>query len=459
MFERYGVLYRQVNQVYRDNYNHLMNSGLYDRLAKEGFLIEHIEVEKSISINEKAYKVILPEQISFVSYPYEWCFNELRDAAILTLDVQQIALDYGMTLKDASAYNIQFNDGRPLLIDTLSFERYIEGRPWVAYRQFCEHFLAPLALMAQKDVRLSKLLIAHIDGIPLDLASRLLPRSSWFKPGLAIHLHIHARTQKAYSVSVSSKNDKKATARPVSKLGLLGIVQGLRKTVKKLHCRLEGTEWGDYYDTNSYSDIAFEEKKRIVQKYIAMIKPAMVWDLGANNGVFSRLASNAGIPTISFDMDPAAVDCNYRMIREKNEKNLLPLLLDLTNPSPGLGWGGRERDSLVQRMQSDCIMALALIHHLAISNNVPLEKIASFFARLCTFLIIEFVPKEDIQVQRLLNSREDIFTEYDQMHFESAFSCFFKISDMENIKDSKRVLYLMQKHPSCRASDAKTYRI
>jgi len=445
LFENDGVLYRQLNHAYRESYDQLMGSGLYERLAKQGGLIEHSEVENTLSENNGAYKVLCPERIDFISYPYEWSFNQLKDAALLTLDIQLMALDFDMTLKDASAYNIQFCQGRPVMIDTLSFERYVEGHAWVAYRQFCQHFLAPLALMSYKDVRLNKLFLAHIDGIPLDLASRLLPRSTWLKPGLGIHLHIHAKTQKAYSDSVSSSKDKKRNTRPVSKMGLQGIVEGLRKAVKKLNCHFGKTEWADYYDSTNYSETAFEEKKRIVEKYLKMVNPQSVWDLGSNTGEFSRIASGSGIPTVSFDIDPAAVDFNYCQVRDRQEKNLLPLILDLTNPSPGLGWSGRERDCLFKRGPADCIMALALVHHLAISNNVPLARVASFLAELGDFLIIEFVPKEDSQVQRLLSSREDIFTGYDQAGFESEFSGFFEIKESENIKDSKRTLYMMEK--------------
>lgn len=439
------MLYRQVNYAYQDNYDRLMQSGLYDLLTKQGSLVEHQEAGDLDLGSSAAYKILCPSKINFISYPYEWSFNQLKDAALLTLDIQLTALEYGMTLKDASAYNIQFEQGRPIMIDTLSFEQYVQDRPWMAYRQFCQHFLAPLALMAKKDVRLGKLLLAHIDGLPLDLAAGLLPGSTWLSPGLAVHLHLHARTQRAYSESGAEQNKKKSKARPVSKSGLTGIIQSLRKTVNKLECSLGGTEWGDYYDSTNYSKAAFEHKKRLLREYLELIKPARAWDLGANTGVFSRIASEMGIHTVSFDIDPAAVDDNYQQIRKKKEQNLLPLLLDLTNPSPGLGWNCRERDSLLQRGPIDCILALALVHHLAIGNNLPLDKLAEFFAGLGSNLIIEFVPKGDSQVQRLLSSREDIFKEYNQEYFEAVFSGFFHIIQREHIQDSSRLLYLMVK--------------
>jgi hypothetical protein len=185
LFIREGILYRQVNQVYREDYSRLMDSGLYEKLVKNGLLITHAETDIQPADGVLSYKVICPERVPFISYPYEWSFGQLQDAALATLSIQRRALKLGMSLKDASAYNIQFPKGKAMLIDTLSFEQYQEGEPWVAYRQFCQHFLAPLALMAYKDVRLNQLLRIYIDGIPLDLASKLLPRSTRWNLGLA----------------------------------------------------------------------------------------------------------------------------------------------------------------------------------------------------------------------------------------------------------------------------------
>ena len=196
VFERQGELYRQVNVIHAEHYDHLVASGLYDHLVRSGLLIPHQEVEIPASEPTRAYRVLKPERIDFVSYPYEWSFGQLRDAARVTIKAQAAALDHGMSLRDASAYNIQFQRGHPLLIDTLSFEKLPEGSPWVAYRQFCQHFLAPLALMSHRDVRLGQLLRIHLDGIPLDLAVRLLPWRTRLRPSLLLHLFLHARSQR-----------------------------------------------------------------------------------------------------------------------------------------------------------------------------------------------------------------------------------------------------------------------
>jgi len=453
LFTDKGILYRQINRAYSKDYARLMDSGLYEKLVKAGLLIPHVEVdsrtERSRSANgggqlstAEPFKIIQPERVPFISYPYEWSFSQLKDAALATLSIQKRALKLDMSLKDASAYNIQFVRGKAILIDTLSFEIYKEGEPWVAYRQFCQHFLAPLALMAYCDVCLSQLLRVYIDGIPLDLASKLLPTRTKFNFGLLTHIHVHAGAQKRYAA-----RDKAVAPRAkgsVSRQALIGLIESLEGTVRKLVWKPAGTEWGDYYENTNYTDSAFEHKKLLVQKWCSEKKPALVWDLGGNTGVFSREAVSAGAFTVSFDIDPAAVEQNYRTVKTKKEQSILPLVLDLTNPSPSLGWDNQERDSFGARGPVDMALALAVIHHLAISNNVPLPRLAEFFARHCRWLVIEFVPKSDSQVQKLLASREDIFPDYTRAGFEAAFSACFNIHKNEVVRDSERMLYLME---------------
>lgn len=450
VFTRGDALYRQVNAAGAADYDRLMASGLYEALRARGWLVAHEETDAAPA-SAGAHKVLQPERLGFISYPYEWCFSQLQDAALLTLDAQLLALEHGMSLKDASAYNVQFRGGKPLLIDTLSFEACVEGRPWIAYRQFCQHFLAPLALMAKVDVRLAQLLRSGIDGVPLDLASRLLPGATKFSFGLLAHLHLHARTQRAHAATDDGGTASASRARSVhvSRNGLVGLLQGLRSTVAKLQWRPGGTEWGDYYQATNYDESAFRAKQALVGSFLAQAAPRTVWDLGANTGVFSRIASAQGADTVAFDIDPAAVERNYRQARREGGQPPLPLLLDLTNPSPGLGWAGAERDSLEARGPADCLMALALVHHIAISNNVPLAHIARYLSRLGRQLIIEFVPKADSQVRRLLASREDIFGNYDQAGFEAAFSGHFTIDRVEPVQGSERTMYLMTRktHP------------
>ncbi len=444
LFEREGQLYRQVNAGYQTQYEHLMNSGLYRDLTAAGLLVPHQEIDMAPEDPGSCYKVIKPMRLALISYPYEWCFSQLKDAALATLEIQCLAMKHGMSLKDASAYNIQFHQGRPILIDTLSFDMADMTRPWVAYRQFCQHFLAPLSLMSHRDIRLGQLLRIHIDGLPLDLASRLLPSRTRFSFSLLSHIHLHARSQQKHADSAATGNPQ-LLERKISPLGFKGLISSLQNTTRALKRPIRKTEWGEYYSDTNYSDRASDDKAVFIGRWIEKIAPKNLWDLGANTGRYTRLASQRGVAAVAFDIDPTAVEYNYSELQKKGETNILPLLLDLTNPSPALGWANRERGSLGDRGPVDMLMALALVHHLAISNNVPLPMIAGYFASLCRHLIIEFVPKEDSQVRRLLASRQDIFSDYHSQGLETAFQENFHLLERHQVSDSDRILYLFEK--------------
>jgi hypothetical protein len=385
--------------------------------------------------------VLEPERIPFISYPYEWSFGQLRDAALLVLDIEVAALERGLTLRDGTAYNVQFRDARPLLIDTLSFGPHTEGRPWTAYGQFCEHFLAPLALMSLSDVRGAALLRHYLDGIPLDLASGLLPRRSWLRPGLTMHLHLHARAQRRYAEADVARE---TGGRSLTRTALIQLLQHLRGTIAALAWTPAGTEWADYVDHTNYSSRAHDAKAAIVRGFLATVRPGVTWDLGANTGTFSRLARESCPQVVAFDLDPAAVERHYRQLRASETTGILPLVQDLRNPSSDLGWAHRERMSLARRGPADLVLALALIHHLAISNNTPLDQVAEYLAQLGRHLIIEFVPKQDSQVRRLLTNRPDIFPDYTPAGFEQSFRRHFEVLEVAPVEDSERSLYLMR---------------
>ena len=416
-----GRLLRRVTSVGIEDYSLLRSSGLYDSLVASKLLIPHSEVEKGL---------LEPELVPFISYPYEWCFGQLKDAALVTLKIEETALSYGMTLKDASAYNIQFVEGRPILIDTLSLVRYQKGEPWVAYRQFCQHFLAPLTLMSYRDVRLSQLSRIHLDGIPLDLTSKLLPTSSYFRLVTLFHIHMHSRGQRL------AKRPRKIV---LSKSKLLGIIRHLRLSIGGLKGKVLKDSWADY-GSCPYTEEELKLKQGVVESYLSRIRPKSVWDLGANTGVFSILASSLGAYTIAIDSDPSAVEVLY----EKKVRGTLPLVIDLGNPSPGIGWDNTERASLTERGPTDMVLALALVHHLAIEDNLPLSKIAEFLCGICRYLVIEFVPKEDLMVKKMLSSRVDIFDNYSEEAFRSTFSTYFDILSSDRIGNS-RVIFLMEK--------------
>ena len=438
-----GVLYRQVNQAYSAHYDSLMRSGLYQALVDKAWLVPHEEVAGPAAA--EAYRILKPQAVPYVSYPYEWSFSQLKDAALLTLDIQILSLSFGMVLKDASAYNVQFIGARPVFIDTLSFEIYEDGAPWVAYRQFCEHFLGPLALMAHRDVRLHQLLSRFIDGVPLDLVANLLPLRTRARFGLLAHIHLHARSQQRHRDDASGARPPSIPRLPKSRL--IALMESLRAAVRGCHLPERRTEWSDYYEETNYSPEAMSAKEALVRRLVDQTASSagVLHDIGANTGRFSRLVAGPDRYVVSHDIDELAVERNYLEARRTGSETVLPLVLDLANPSPPVGWALEERSSALERIAGGAVLALALVHHLAISNNVLLPQLAALFARLGPALIIEFVPKEDSQVRRLLATRRDIFPEYTLESFEAEFSRRFEITQRHAVPGTVRTLFAMRR--------------
>jgi ribosomal protein L11 methylase PrmA len=443
VFWRDGRPYRQIQQRFASEWDAFVGSPLERRLIERGRLLPYETVSLELAEGPGAHAVISPEPLEFVSYPFEWTFGELKDAALLTLDAQLDALADGWTLRDASAFNVQFRAVKPVLIDSLSFEPHEDGAPWVAYRQFCEHFLAPLALMARRDVRLADLLRTEIDGVPLDLAARLLPWRTRLNFGLLSHVHLHARSQRRHAGNEDEGTAARSARVPRSRL--VALIGNLRSTVKGLNWTPEGTEWSDYADHTSYGDVATASKATLVEAFVREVPGTRAWDLGANTGRYSRIAANAGKRVLAFDIDPAAAEQHYRALKREGGTDILPLVQDVANPSPGLGWAVRERRSLLERADADVILALALVHHLAISRNVPLPMVLGLFADLAPWSIVEFVPREDPMVRRLLSARRDVFDDYTIDGFRAATAGRFEIVREEPIAESPRTLFLLRR--------------
>lgn len=440
VYEGEQGLLRALAPSYAEDYEALQASGLCPQLVERGLLLPFEEVQDPAT---QAWRTLKPERVPFISFPYEWSFGQLKDAALATLDIQLAALAKGLWLKDATAYNIQFQRGRPVLIDHLSFERVRPGSAWPAYRQFVMHFLAPLALMAKRDLRHGLLLKNHLDGVPLDFASRALPLASWMQPGLFAHLHLHARLERRYADTRSEDLQQARTrirAASVSPRTLANLAHSLRDAVEGLQPPQARTEWGDYYQDTNYSREAFAFKQRTVARIAQRLQPARAVDLGANDGTFSRVLAQHAQLVVSSDIDPVAVQRNYEKVGAGREANLLPLLQDLCNPSPGLGWGGEERAGFLERARCDFAMGLALVHHLCIGSNVPLGYVANVFRRLAPAVLLEFVPKEDSQVRRLLSARADIFPDYTLDHCVDAFRAHFRTVEAIPIPGSTRTL-------------------
>lgn len=441
-----GRLLRQVNRCYEPHYRALIESGLYEELVSQGFLVPHEEVDLAARQTDDAATVLAPAEIPFISYPYEWGFEQFRAAAVLTLEIQRRALSRGMTLKDASAYNVQFEGTKPQFIDTLSFEIHTPGQPWKAYYQFCKHFLAPLSVMAYVDPRLNDLLRTNIDGIPLDLAVHLLPSWTRFKPGLLLHLFAHARAQYRYEKRLALGHDlsTQTVKRQIRPAGLIALVDSLLNTIRRLPAPASSGHWLSYYETDAYEESARQEKERFVRDVLHTGSPNMVWDLGANTGVYSRLAADCGAYVVSMDADWACVEQNYQTCLAQKNAHVLPLRMDLTNPSPALGWESKERTSLMARGPADMALALALIHHLVIGNNLQLEQVASFLKSIARELIVEFVSQEDPQVRRLLAKRLETRPDYTRENFETAFQRHFDFNRVQHLPGNTRTLYWMR---------------
>lgn len=442
IFEKEGALYRQVNISFKEHFDHFIQSGCYKHLVEKGLLIAHEQINGNLTGDGNYYATLKPEKILFISYPYEWSFDMLKDAALLTLGLLRAALQFEMILKDATPYNIQWYNGRFIFIDTLSFEKYA-ATPWIAYRQFCETFLGPLLIMHYSKQHLQQLQLAWPDGIPLNIIQSLLPKRSRFSLHTYLHIHLHN--------SISSK--KQTTTDKLQKFPkqkLLNLIASLETLISKLKIPAKESVWSEYYGEVSQRKDYLKQKKNIIAGWLGELKGIKTAaDLGANEGEFSKLIAEKNIRVIAADFDPYCINKLYSSIKNNNEKNIQPVVLDLSNPTPPAGVNNEERDSFLNRINADVTVALALIHHLAIGKNIPFEKIADMFGRTGKYLIIEFVPKEDEKVQLMLTRKPDIYRAYDRNNFELVFSRHFTIEKKEMAGESKRILYLMKKNDQC----------
>jgi SAM-dependent methyltransferase len=441
IFRRGDILYRQVNRSFGRDWRAYLESGLYEELAARSLLIAHEPAAIDLAQTDDAEAVIRPREIRVISYPYEWSFSQLRDAARLTLEIQERALARGQTLRDATPFNVQFDGPAPIWIDSLSFAPLDVTSPWAAYRQFCEGFLAPLALMAYRDPRLALLLWSLMDGIPLEMASRLLPWRTRLRPGLAAHVHLHAAAQRRATTAPAAAGGRGLS---MSLTRHRALVDHLRRAINSLGTPHRGS-WADYTTRDSYSETAARSKAAHVKDLLGRAGGQTVVDLGANDGTFSLVAAELGRKVVAIDSDWSAIDALYQRLRGTGTTSVLPLVADIANPSPPLGWGGSERLSLLDRMTADTVVALALVHHIAIGRNVPLPMVLDLLARMGGRVIIEWIPKEDPMVQRLIAGRDDVFPEYTARHFREAAAIRFHITNEVPIDQSSRVLFLLER--------------
>jgi len=436
IFEASGKFYRQVNKIYAGHYDLLIKSGLSSFLQGKQLLLRHEEMTENILDSDDWYLTLLPEQIPFISYPYEWCFEQLKDAALLTLEIVKLSIDKGMILKDATPYNVQFLNGRPVFMDTLSFEKYDPSLPWIAYRQFCESFLFPLLLSHYHKTGIQPFLNSYPNGIPVNITAKLLPWKSRLNPGVSLHVFLQNK--------LSKKTKRSATASSFSKNKLFNLISHLDGIIRDLN-NTDKTEWSNYYSESISSREYLGKKKEIITNLLQKLDGRKLIDLGANEGFFSCIAAEKKLAVIAIDKDDQCINILYKKVKEENITSILPLCMDLMNPSTASGFANNERASFGERIHTDAVMALALVHHLAIGYNLSLSQIAEYLSGFSPQLIIEFVPKEDEKVQLLLQNKKDIYPEYTREHFENIFRQRFTLIEKVQVPDSDRIIYLMKR--------------
>jgi hypothetical protein len=439
IFTKEGELYRQVNAVFKEDFDLFISSGCYEKLVQQKWLIQHEVINQNLTGTADYYLTLKPALVPFISYPYEWPFEMLKDAALLTLHILRESIAHGLILKDATPYNIQWYNNGLIFIDSLSFEKYDETIPWVAYRQFCECFLSPLLLMYYKKQPLQPLQLAWPDGIPLRITKSLLPFRSKFSLHTYLHIHLHA------GMAQRKKNTVQKTAR-FSKQKMLNLISSLETLVHSLKLAPQKSTWSAYYTEAAQRNDYLTTKKEIIQAWLSSTSTIQrAIDLGANDGEFSKLLAANSITVVATDFDPYCINNLYQYIKNGSQEGIQPLIIDLSNPSPANGVNNTERASFLNRARTDLVLALALIHHLAIGKNIPLPNIATLFAGMSHQLIIEFVPGTDEKIQLMLAGRKDIFDHYTQAYFEEAFGEYFIVKDKKEISTSGRILYFLEK--------------
>jgi SAM-dependent methyltransferase len=388
--------------------------------------------------------VLRHERIPFLSYPYEWTFGMLKDAALLQLGLMRDALEEGMILKDATPYNIQFRGPEPVFIDVGSFERLRDGEPWAGYRQFCMQFLFPLMLTAYKGLPHQPLMRGRLDGVSAEECRSMLSFRDRFRRGTTTHVFLHARLERK---KVETTRDVKSELRKAGfKTELIKAnVARLDKLVRRLDWQVRESTWSEYGATTSYTEEGAEEKARFVREVVETRDWHRVWDLGCNTGRFSRIAAERADHVVAVDFDAETVEGMYRALRSEGIRNILPMTMSLSDPSPSLGWRGAERPRLEERGDPDLILCLALVHHVTITDNVPVADFVRWLAERGSELIIEFVDREDPMAATLLSRKAPGSNpDYERDNFERCLEEHFTIARRINVPPGTRTLFHAQ---------------
>jgi len=444
VFYHKGGVYRVLSRAAMSDWKALSATRFFPRFSGDGKIVR-TEIVNSFDSPEVQPQgqwvgVLKHERIPFISYPYEWSFGMLKDAGLLQLELLLEALKEDLILKDSSAFNVQWRGSVPAFIDITSFEKLAPGEPWVGYRQFCQLFLYPLLLQAYKDVPFQLWLRGSLDGIESEHLVRLMSARDFLRPGVFTHVFMQARMQSRFG---NSQRDVKTDLRKAgfSKQLIVSNLKRIKKLIQGLKWEPEKSVWADYAITNSYSEEESKRKAAFVREVVHSRFWELTWDLGCNTGVFSRIAAENARYVVALDADQLAVERLFRELKAEGIKTILPLLNNLADPSPNLGWRGLERKSLANRGKPELVLCLALIHHLVISANIPLGEFVEWLAGLGADLVIEFITKEDAMVQTLLRNKEDNYSDYNKEFFEECLSKAFDLVRHERLDSGRRILY------------------
>lgn len=436
-------IFRTVNDCAADDYDFAERTGFLRELAESGDIVRTERVDGQIlgPAAAGARYVLEHEPLRFVSYPYEWSFAALQAAALLHLDIQLKALDHGITLSDASAYNVQFVGSRPVFIDTLSFRRYVEGEFWAGHRQFCEQFLNPLLLTALFGLPHQPWYRGALNGISAQDLAALLPIRHKLRPRLLTHVVLPASLHRVGQQAAADLDTRRIRQARLPKDSFRRMLQSLRSWIADLKPKRSAkTVWQDYAQANSYAPEEAQAKAEFVARFVSDTKPGLLLDVGCNTGDYALVALRAGADyVVGFDADQGALDAAFHRARVGSLR-FHPLFLDATNPSPSQGWAESERKGISARARADGVIALALVHHLAIGANIPLHFVAQWLAGLAPHGVVEFVPKSDSMVQRLLQLRKDIFPDYEEAVFLRYLEGHAQIVERKTISASGRCL-------------------
>lgn len=448
VFYHQGEVFRGISKKALDHWRTLRDSDFYAAGCADGYLTPTEEIDpgqKDLPSTQTApwAAILQHEPIPFVTYPYEWPFHALRDAAILQLRLSTEALSENMILKDSSSFNIQWRGTHPVFIDIPSFETWVPGEPWVGYRQFCQLFLYPLMLQAYKNVPFHYWLRGHIDGLEPEVMNNLLSWRDLLRPGAFLHVSLHAQLQRLFEKSTGCVK-KKLQDNGFAKEMILNNIAKLQKIIEKMTWRETRSPWLTYDTEYSYAEEDRSIKESFVRRAVAIKRWPLAWDLGCNTGTYSRILANHADYVVAMDADHLAVDRFYQSLKQDQTENILPLVINLADPSPSLGWCGRERKDLATRGLPAITLCLALLHHMVIQANIPLASFISWLKSLESALVIEFVSREDPMVQRLLRNKSDDYAEYDSGYFEEVLRSNFKIIFQEKLPSGTRTLYFAE---------------